>query len=310
MLLQNKKMLEKRILFLFLNFIFIPLNLFSNEISWPFLGATDYYRATAGERLFFCFPPEKEGTFFIHNDFRYYNFKHYWRGSKKSNLEGYSRFINITSVNYVATNEMILFLRVPYLNVKKKLDYSPDIKKAGFSDIFFGFSYKYAQFGNNNIFLTTGIKLPTGENDFDAQTIPIGTGSLDVPMIVNYNFSYKKMNCFFDLGYIITGKSEIIYPSAYKGKRQDNGDEIFADFAIVHKEDVLSLIFEMNYFYIFDSPDKLYFSDEKYKFSLSPGFILSTRKENFKFQFGYSFDITGRNIYGGHSPVFRVFYKF
>lgn len=294
-------------IFFILTLVFLPLNLLSNEISWPYLVVSDYYRGTAGERLFFSNHEDLPGNIFIYNDLRNYNFKNYFsKNEKKEKDERYSRFINIISMNYIPLNNMILSLRIPYVNAKNEYNSRYTFKNSGISDIFIGLSYKIVEYSRNKIYFSTGLKSPTGKNFHNIDKIPISTGSYDIPLIINTNFSFKNTNSFLDFGYIFIGKSEI-YPFR-NNKKEENGDEIFFDFAFIKKLLNFSLIAEFNYFYIFKISK--YYDDSKYKLSIVPGMMFTPFINKMKIEIGYSYDIKGRNVYSGNSLIFRVFYGF
>lgn len=294
-------------IFFILTLVFLPLNLLSNEISWPYLVVSDYYRGTAGERLFFSNHEDLPGNIFIYNDLRNYNFKNYFsKNDKKEKDERYSRFINIISMNYIPLNNMILSLRIPYVNAKNEYNSRYTFKNSGISDIFIGLSYKIVEYSRNKIYFSTGLKSPTGKNFHNIDKIPISTGSYDIPLIINTNFSFKNTNSFLDFGYIFIGKSEI-YPFR-NNKKEENGDEIFFDFAFIKKLLNFSLIAEFNYFYIFKISK--YYDDSKYKLSIVPGMMFTPFINKMKIEIGYSYDIKGRNVYSGNSLIFRVFYGF
>jgi len=211
------------------------------------------------------------------------------------------------------SNNLILSIRFPYVRVKKKF-WNETVEESGLGDIFFGLSLKIIEFNNNKIYFSSGLKLPTGNSSFNRRKMPIGTGSYDVPFIINSNFSYNHTNCFIDMGYIIIGKSKTYFAN-FAGEFKKNGNDLFIDYAITQKLPFISLIAEMNYLYIFSNSVKFNYYGvpaygySKYKLSISSGIIFSPKIENIKIEIGYSYDLKGRSIYSGHSPIFRIFYK-
>lgn len=287
---------------------FSPVYLLGDLISWPNLRTSDYYRGTAGERLFYFNHEDQKGSFFIFNDLRNYKFMNYFDEGGDLKKEGlYSRFINIFSLNYMPSRKVILSLRVPCVNARSKYYSQYTYHHSGIGDIFFGVSYRLVVFNENKIFISTGLKLPTSNKFHDKNSLPIGTGSFDVPLIINSNFSFKRIDNFFDMGYIITGRSDS-YPFI-TNEKEENGNELFFDYAIVKRVYKISLKAEVNYFYIFKTSNYYDLNDSKFKLSFAPGIVTQiTRK--IMIELGYSSDISGRNIYSANSLIFRGYYNF
>lgn len=280
---------------------------YSNPISWPYLPANDYFRGTAGERLFFSFAKYNKGSFWINNDFRYYRFNNYWEQTTGDKLEcdTYSRLINIFSVGYVPIDKIQLSIRIPYVSLL-----SQNLSNAGLSDIFIGFSYQMFEFNEkDNISFSSGIKIPIGYYKYNKNKLPLGTGSYDIPFIINSNFQKRSFQLFLDAGYILIGKSEGIYPSYNVGKKFNNGDEIFFDIVLAKMTRIATLKVESNYYYVFSSyPDLGDWSDSQSKLSVSPGIIFSLPITNFYLELSYTIDLLGKYTFSGSSPVIRICY--
>lgn len=224
----------------------LPLNLLSNEISWPFLHASDYYRGTAGERLMFINHDKKVGTIYIYNDLRHYNFKNYFGiHHDKREVDGYKRTINIFSLNYIPLRNLILSVRVPYVNANNKWNFQYSYTNSGISDVFIGAAYRFWHRNGKEVYFSTGLKLPTGRNYHNTRKIPISTGSYDVPFMINTNFSFHNMVNYLDFGLILNGDSDE-YPFD-SDRKENNGKELFFDYAIAKKISRFSLISEINY---------------------------------------------------------------
>ena len=280
--------------------------IYSNPISWPYLPVNDYFRGTAGERLFFSFAKYNKGSFWINNDFRYYKFDHYWEVTgDKFECDPYSRLINIFSVGYLPFDKIQLSIRIPYVSLKNL-----NLSNAGLSDIFIGFSCQMFEFNEkNNISFSSGIKIPVGYYKYNKYKLPLGTGSYDIPFIVNSNFQKRSYQLFLDAGYILIGKSEGIYPSYNVGKKFNNGDEIFSDIVLAKMTRIATLKVEANYFYVFSSyPDLGDWTDSQSKFSVTPGVILPLPVTNFSLELSYTFDLFGKYTFSGSSPVIRISY--
>ncbi|MBN1996257.1 hypothetical protein JW935_01810 [candidate division KSB1 bacterium] len=185
--------------------LLFSLKLFANMIDPPSLGLADYYRGTAGERLFFEDSNKNAGCFFIHNDTRYYHLKYSWNifSKKTRHYDDHSRFISLTSINYSPVNRFFLSIRIPYVKIR----YTEFPKShSGLSDIFFGLSYKIVMAENHSLFISTGVKAPTGDNTTGETIQPLGTSGYDIPILLNTNFKTKKTNYYFDAGCIIIFK--------------------------------------------------------------------------------------------------------
>lgn len=281
----------------------------ANPISWPYLLADDYFRGTAGERLFFGIHGLKKGSLFINNDFRYYNFTSYWDDNyHKHEFDEYSRTINIFSLNYMLFERMQVSVRIPLVKVKNF-----NLSNSGLSDIFFGFSYRVTELIDDRlqISFSTGIKIPTGYYEYEEDKIPIGTGSFDVPIILNADLFFDDFIGSMDAGYIIIGNSKILHPQYDKNITIHNGDEFFIDLTVIRKlNDNIALKFESNYYDVFRSTYRGYDYDwGQSKLSIAPGIIFSTLTDKLKFDVGISYDITGKNTYSGFSPVLRIHYN-
>ena len=308
--------MKKSIVFIML--IILPSGVLGNPITLPKLPAIDYFRSTAGERLFFCYQELHKGSFYIDNDFRLYNSNKYWNNSgKKYDHSKHTRLINIISIKYSPISKTQFSIRVPYVYLNNQL------QKYGLSDIFLGVSYEITQFLNNKIYLSSGVKIPTGYYDeYDEEKLPLGTGSFDIPFILNSDLNIKNNLLFFDVGYIFIGDSKVShkkilppyhppYNIVLEGAKRNNGDEIFCDIAIIKRLEEVAFKFEMNYYYVFDSSisGKPRSNDSHSKFSVTPGLIFSPKFKNIKLEFGFSYDLAGKNNFSGYSPVIRIHYN-
>lgn len=292
---------------------FFPFILQSNEISWPYLKASDYYRGTAGERLFFLNHAEPDVHFYFFNDSRNYQFDDYFDplGEKQSNYYSYTRWINIFSLN-LRIKKLILSCRVPYVRASNQWNFQYIYKNAGISDVFLGAAFRIFAVKRGGIFVATGLKFPTSANFQDWRKIPIGTGSYDVPVMINSDFSFRNTHHFLDAGFIFTGTSK---PSQYyNSEREENGDEIFVDYRLTKRISRFSLLAEVNYFYIFKTfsyyllvplPEPMV-DNSTYKLSLVPGVALHIARK-LVVEAGYSVDLNGQNVYAGNAWVLRVF---
>jgi len=296
--------MKKVIVFIIL--IILPLRVSGNSIS--IRPSIDYFRSTAGERIFFYYQKYQKGSFYIDNDFRFYSSKKYWDESgKKVGDYKYTRFINIISIKYCPISKTQFSIRVPYVYLNSKWRSSSN---CGLSDIFFGVSYEIAQYLNNKIYLSSGVKIPVGYYDkYDNEKLPLGTGSFDIPFIINSDLNIKNNLIFFDVGYIFIGESEILYSNNVL--KRNNGDEIFGDIAIMKEYNGLGVKFEMNYYYVFDSSisGKPRRNDSHSKFSITPGLIFSPKFKNIKLELGFSYDLAGKNSFSGYSPVIRIHFN-
>ena len=282
--------------------ILLPSYVLGNSISWANLPAIDKFRSTAGERLFFYYQKLQRGYFYIDNDFRFYNSNSWWDESgKKFNFGKYTRFINVISIKYSPINKTQFSVRIPYVYLNNWLSSS----NSGISDIFLGVSYEVLQFLNNKIYLSSGVKIPTGYRKYDERKLLLGTGSFDIPFIVNSDFNIKNDLIFFDVGYIFIGDSKKL-----SGLKRNNGDEIFGDVAIMKELEWAAVKFEMNYFYVFDSSiSGERRNDSHSKFSITPGLIFSPKFNNIKLELGFSYDLAGKNNFSGYSPVIRIHFN-
>lgn len=293
----------KKIISVFI-LLFFPVTILSNPISWPYLPAKDYFRATVAERLFFYYQNYRRGNINIANDFRYYTFNKYWDRSKNEmdyyNNE-YTKLINISSICYNPTNKLQLSLRIPFVKLKNKY-----VSNSGLSDVFIGISYNLFQIRESNLYISSGVKLPLGYHKYNENKIILGTGSYDIPIIINSDINIKDLYLFIDAGYIFIGKSEGIYPSYNIGKKFENGDELFGDIAILKYFKILDLMIEFNYYYVFDPyQNNSEWNNVQYKFSVTPGIIFSTKNQKFKAELGFTCDLIGKNTFSGNSPIIR-----
>ncbi len=288
--------------------IVLPSGVFGNPISWPYLRANDYFRGTAGERLFFYYQELQKGSFYINNDFRLYNFNKYWdKSGKKSNHSKYTRLINIISINYNSGNKTQFSIRVPYVRLDHRAYRT--LSNSGLSDIFLGVSYEIVKFLNNKIYLSSGVKIPAGYYKYNKEKLTMGTGSFDIPFIINSDFNIQNLLLFFDFGYIYIGNSKELYSSDSGGYVVNNGDEMFGDIAIIKELERVAFKFEMNYYYVFNSSRVSWWDDSQSKFSITPGLIFSPKFKNIKLELGFSYDLIGKNNFSGYSPVIRIHFN-
>jgi len=159
------------------------------------------------------------------------------------------------------------------------------------------------------ISFSSGIKLPVGYYKYEEDKLPLGTGSYDIPLIINTDFQFKNFQLFFDTGYIFTGKSEGLYPPYNVGEKFENGDEIFCDVALTKAFKLITMKLETNFYYVFNStPESPEWADSQSKLSIVPGIIIPLFIKNLKLDLSYSFDIFGKHTFSGSSPVIRVHY--
>ena len=292
--------------------IILPSCVLGDILGWPHLPAFDYFRGTAGERLFFYNQKLQKGTFYIDNDFRLYNFNKYWdKSGRKSNHRKYKRLINIISLKYSPVSKTQFSIRVPYVSLDY-IDsrYNGQFSNSGLSDIFLGVSYEVLKFLNNKMYLSSGVKIPVGYYKYDKEKLLLGTGSFDIPFIINSDLNIKNLLLFFDIGYIYVGESKILYPSFDSVLKRNNGDEIFGDIAIIREYNGLGVKFEMNYYYVFNSSiSGSRLDDSHSKFSITPGLIFSPKVKNIKLELGFSYDLIGKNNFSGYSPVVRIHFN-
>ncbi len=316
----------------FIMLILLPSGILGHSIGWPYLQAFDYFRSTAGERIFFYYQKYQKGSFYINNDFRLYNSNKYWDESGgKHNFDKYTRLINIISIKYSPISKTQFSVRVPYVYLDYSYKYyNYQLSNSGLSDILLGVSYEIAQYLNNKIYLSSGVKIPVGYYkciDYNERKLPLGTGSYDIPIIISSDFNVKNLFLFLDIGYIFIGSSEISYEIYYKmllppyfsvsleKSIRNNGDEIFGDIAIIKELKKFAFKFEINYYYVFDSPSwEISFMSKRwdkshYKFSINPGLIFSPKFKNIKLELGFSYDLIGKNNYSGYSPVVRIHFN-
>jgi len=297
--------------------IILPSGVLGNSMGWPYLPAFDYFRGTAGERLFFYNQKSQKGTFYVNNDFRLYNSNKYWDESGgKHNSDKYMRLINIISIKYSPISKTQFSIRVPYVYLGYTYNkYNNQLSNSGLSDIFLGVSYEIVKFLNNKIYLSSGVKIPVGYYKFNFEKLSLGTGSFDIPFVINSDLNIKNSLIFFDVGYIFIGESEILYPSYDSVIKRNDGDEIFGDIAIIKKLNRVAVKFEMNYYYVFDSSGLEFgflnwsWNYSHYKFSINPGMILFPKFKNIKLELGFSYDLIGKNNLSGYSPVIRIHFN-
>ncbi len=295
----------KIILLVLLAFLFFT-NVFSNPMTWPYMPASDYFRGTVGERLYFDFSKKDKGSFYINDDLRYYHFKYYWdQDENKCEYNSYSRLINIFSLGYTPFDKIQFSVRIPYVSLKNQ-----SLSNSGLSDIFIGFSYQLMEISNRHLIsFSSGIKLPVGYYKYEKDKLPLGTGSYDIPLIINTDFQFKNFQLFFDTGYIFTGKSEGLYPPYNVGEKFENGDEIFCDVALTKAFQLITMKLETNFYYVFNStPESPEWADSQSKLSIVPGIIIPLFIKNLQLDLSYSFDIFGKHTFSGSSPVIRVHY--
>jgi hypothetical protein len=296
----------------------LPSCVLGNSIGWPNLPAFDYFRGTAGERLFFYNQKSQKGSFYIDNDFRLFNSNKYWDISGKNSdfrLKKYKRLISIISIKYNPINKTQFSIRVPYVFLEYLDDFR--LSNSGLSDIFLGVSYEIIQLLNNKMYLSSGVKIPVGYYEYNMEKLPLGTGSYDIPIIISADINVQNLSLFFDIGYIFIGGSEISYEvffphnSVLQRHKINNGDEIFGDIAIIRELNRMAVKFEMNYYYVFDSSGSLNnsWNYSHYKFSINPGIIFSPRFKNIKIELGFSYDLIGKNNFSGYSPVIRIHFN-
>lgn len=303
-------------LFIIISLLLITLNLSSDiVINWPVLPTSDYLRGTAGERLFFHSDDIRKGDIIFRSDFRYYAFKHYWDEWEKEDYTLYSRFINISSVSYSLTSNILLSVRIPVVWLRAK---HSEFSNFGLSDIFLSLKFgEISFFGDKvDLYFSTGVKLPTGYTKFrdiyiyDPETdfkYNLGTGSYDFPFIIHSNTDIFGFKLFADIGYIILGNSKLDqYQIIY-------GDEIFNDLVVLKKLNRNSSVkLEINQYFLSNSsikglPYYDYSHDASYKATVSPGYIYSFWEDKFKIEIGFAYDLIGYYTFGGISPIVRIY---
>lgn len=201
--------LAMRKLFLLIVF-FLPSVLFGSSIAWPGLTASDYYRGTAGERLFFHSDENSTDNLYLCNDLRYCRIENYFKkNGKKREVRPFNRYVNILSFNLLPLKNIVLSCRIPYVYVEEKFSYKVKIRDSGISDVFLGLSYRLFNQGDKKVFLSTGMRFPSGLHETNAYDLPLGTGNIDIPLIINTNSTIKDINAFFDIGFIFLGNREL-----------------------------------------------------------------------------------------------------
>ncbi len=244
--------------------------------------------------------------FNINNDFRFCILNNYFNHLGEKIEIGYiKRLINVISLNYSPLNKTQFSIRIPY--VKTETEWSSN---SGLSDIIFGLNYEIKQLPNKKLLLSSGIKIPVGYYETTGEIIkaPLGTGSFDVPIVINSIFRIGDDFLFVDFGYIFNGKSKIELRSDNIVVESDIGDEIFGDIVLM-KSLIKGLVFklEINSFYVFESVDR---REKNYsKLSLSPGILFPKKSGSFTIDLGISYDLWGGNVYFGYSPVLRLHFN-
>ncbi|MFC1542935.1 transporter [Candidatus Neomarinimicrobiota bacterium] len=284
------------------------------------LPGNDYFRVTANEQLFLFYQNSEKRPFNISNELRYsiFNYYGYRLGASLEPWVDLQRVTNIISINYRFLNNTFLSIKIPYV----KLD--GWASNYGLSDIFIGIHYLIKQFPVNNVVISSGVKLPVGYYKYILDTIPLGTGSYDLPILITNSFKINGFDIITDIGYIFNGKSDmLILPQLNKINQdlerlygtnsfeQNNGDEIVADLAIIKQFEQLVVMLEMNYSYIFHTylvnADVIWGHNHS-KLNITP-IILINKLENVKFEIGLSYDLYGKNIFCGYSPIFRIHFS-
>lgn len=293
----------RKVLISFLITLF-PVCVFGNVIQSPQLPAIDYFRGTAGEQLFFYYPDLKKGSLNINNDFRFCILNNYFNHLGEKIEIGYiKRLINVFSLNYSPLNKTQFSVRIPYVNTENKWS-----SNSGLSDIFLGLTYEIKQLPNIKVLLSSGVKFPVGYYEIDDIKAPLGTGSFDVPIIINSIIQIGDGFLFADAGYIFNGKSKIESRSGDVLLEHDIGNEIFSDIVFMKpffKELVFKL--EINSFYVFEDMDRW---ERNYsKLSFSPGILFTNKSGIFIIDLGISYDLWGKNVYFGYSPILRVHFN-
>ena len=272
----------------------------ADPIAWPYLPAIDYLRGTTGERLFFShFSPEK-GQRFFNNDLRYYHFNRYLDpNGNEHHFNSHSRFINIFSINWVLSTRTEISTRIPMIRIKNNEEEEYRSSNAGLGDLLFQFKYRVLQSAHHQFALSvaTGFKLPA--NSFltaNEEALPLGTETFDIPLILNTDFYFKTIRCFFDVAYItpVYDLSDLVMWT---------GDEVFAELVLLKAlNQSLAAKIEINYVYVYN-----YY--EMYKTTLTPGIIFTSRSKALKIELGWARDIAGQYVFYGMSPVVRFHYQ-
>jgi hypothetical protein len=296
----------KRVLISLLAILF-PVCAFGNIMPPVSLPAGDYFRGTTGERLFFNYREVRSGVLSISSDLRYCDFGGYWNyfGEKREyDTDNYKRVINITSLGYAVTDRVLVGLRLPY--VTRETTWGSN---SGFSDIFLSVSYLVSRSSDSQIFLSSGLKLPTGDHEDGDGKLPLGTGSRDVPVILSLDFELQHFSLFSDMGYIFTGESDAEEAWSGQERRRDNGNEVFADLAVMKRFSPAAAKLEIDYYHVATSWDDVLGREEgQYKLSIVPGIVLPQILENLTIEVGFSHDVAGENTFRDTSPVVRVHY--
>lgn len=284
------------------------------------LPGNDYFRVTANEQLFLFYQDSEKSPFFIINELRYYFFNYYgYRlGASLKPWVDFIRVTNIISTNYRFINNTFLSIKIPYVKLEGWAS------NYGLSDIFIGIHYAINQFPVNRVVISSGVKLPVGYYKYSIDTWPLSTGSCDIPIMITNSFKIIGFDIITDIGYIFNGKSDMLIPPQLNKIKQDlerlygtnyfeqnNGDEIVADLAIIKQFERLVVMLEMNYSYIFNTyliNTDVIGGHKHSKLNITP-IILINKLENIKFEMGLSYDLYGKNIFCGYSPLFRIHFS-
>lgn len=296
--------------------VIFSTSVYSNPISFQILPANDYFRATAGEQLMFSNNNYKKNSIVVNNDLRYFMGTRIISSKGEVNkYNDYTRLINLFSIGYCPLNGIQFSIRVPYLSLFYNLGEDRDYSNKGLSDILVSLTVKL--YGKDDVFNTyflLGYKFSKGYYQFDQNDLKLvlGTGSNDIPILFRNDFTVGRLEIFFDVGYIIIGKSDGIF-YLYE-KNIDIGDEIFSDLAVIRDlNKSIRLKLELNWYSVFDpSVDiPIYrISPEQKKASICPGILWSPMQDDrILIDLSCSYDFWGRNTILGISPIIRFQYQ-
>lgn len=287
-------------------------SIYANVVPPKVVIVKDYIRGTWGEPIFIDgMEIIEKSNLRIDMDVRYYEFSRYWdkagNGRKLEKID-YSRFTGFFGVDFGAGENVEIGARIPFLWIEGMRDLGSRIIEAenmGIGDLHL--RLRVDPFGGKSklgrIFWGAGVKLPTGEAD-TTKDLPTGTGSVDFSLLGYGSCDLKFLQLYFDLGYVITGKTK----DPFRGE-ENLGDVFFYDLILARSiTPSISGIVELNGYAVNPSENEegSKTDDGQSKFTVAPLVLFSIPGVNLKVEAGFSYDLFGRNSLCGMTPLLRM----